>query len=222
MNRSWIAICLIAFGALSACASGQKVPDWSISALGHVQRFNDAYLSGDARVARREFEQARADTARTGRPDLVARVELNRCAAQVASLDFAPCTGFDALAPDAGAAERAYARYLAGQAGAAEAPQLPPQHRAIAAGGASVAAIDEPLARLIAAAVLLRQGRATPDVARQAVDTASHQGWRRPLLAWLGVQRQRAEQGGDAAEVARIQRRMDLVQPAAPQAGPAR
>ena len=222
MKAYGITTILIAVGALSACASGPKVPDWSLSALGHVQRFTEAYLSGDARVAQREFAQARADTARTGRPEWVARVELNRCAAQVASLDFAPCTGFDALATDADAAERAYARYLAGQASAADAPLLPQQHRAIAGSGASVQGIEDPLARLIAAAVLLRQGRATPSVVDQAVDTASGQGWRRPLLAWLGVQRQRAEQGGDAAEAARIQRRMDLVQPASPQAEPAR
>ncbi len=222
MRVSRITIIVIAVGVLSACASGPKVPDWSLSALGHVQRFTEAYLSGDARVAQREFALARADTARTGRPDLVARVELNRCAAQVASLDFAPCTGFDALAVDADAPERAYARYLAGQAGAADASLLPAPHRAVAGGGASVQGIEDPLARLIAAAVLLHQGRATPAVARQAVDTASGQGWRRPLLAWLGVQRQRAEQGGDAAEAARIRRRMDLVQPAPPQAGPAR
>ena len=64
---------------------------------------------------------------------------------------------------------------------------------------------------LVAAAVLLRQGRATPAVVAQAVDTASGQGWRRPLLAWLGVQARWAEQGGQADEAARIRRRMDLV-----------
>ncbi len=211
MNVHRIALVFVAAGALSACASGPKVPDWRISAVGHVQRFTEAWLSGDTRVAGREFDLARADTARTGRPELVARVELTRCAAQVASLDLAPCTGFDALAPDASAAERAYARYLAGQAGPDDAPRLPPQHRAVAAGGTDVAAIDEPLARLVAAAVLLRQGRATPAVVAQAVDTASGQGWRRPLLAWLGVQARWAEQGGHADEAARIRRRMDLV-----------
>ena len=41
--------------------------------------------------------------------------------------------------------------------------------------------------RLVAAGVLLQTGRADPGVIAQAVDTASAQGWRRPLLAWLGV-----------------------------------
>ena len=213
MRALSFAILRIAACGVSACAGGHKVPDWSVSAVGHVQRFTDAYLTGDARVAQREFDGARADTARTGQPQQVARVELNRCAAQVASLDFAPCTGFDALAPDASGAERAYARFLAGQASAADAALLPPQYRAIAAGGADVAAIDEPLPRLIAAGVLLRQGRASPAVVAQAVDTASAQGWRRPLLAWLGVQMRLADARGDRDEAARLRRRMDLVQP---------
>lgn len=213
MNVHRIALVFVAAGALSACASGPKVPDWRISAVGHVQRFTEAWLSGDTRVAGREFDLARADTARTGRPELVARVELTRCAARVASLDFAPCTGFEPLRADAGEAERAYADYLAGQAVASQAALLPPLHQAVAAGSQAVAAIDEPLARLIAAGVLLRQGRASPALVAQAVGTASEQGWRRPLLAWLGVQARLAEQAGQTEEAARIHRRMDLVGP---------
>ena len=199
--------------ALSACASGPKVPDWSINAVGHVERFTEAYLKGDARVEAREFELARAEVARTGKPDLVARVELNRCAARVASLVFEPCAGFEPLRQDATDAERAYANYLAGQVSAQDAALLPPQHRAIAAGGTGIAAIEDPFARLVAAGVLLRQSRAALDTVAQAVDTASQQGWRRPLLAWLGVHARLADERGDVAEAARIKRRMNLVQP---------
>ena len=93
---------------------------------------------------------------------------------------------------------------------------MPAQHRAVATGGGGVGAIEDPLARLIAAAVLLREHKATPDVVAAAVDTASNQGWRRPLLAWLGVQARGAEQRGDTEEAARIQRRMTLIAPPAP------
>ncbi len=209
--------CLIALCAalvLVACASGPKVPDWRINAVGHVERFTEAYLKGEARIEAREFELARAEVARTGRPELVARVELNRCAAQVASLVFEPCAGFEPLRADSSPAEQAYARYLEGVASAQDGALLPPQHRAIAAGGDDIAGIEDPFARLVAAGVLLRQSRASPASVTQAVDTASQQGWRRPLLAWLGVQARLAEERGDAAEAARIRRRMDLVEPA--------
>ena len=66
-------------------------------------------------------------------------------------------------------------------------------------------------ARLVAAGVLFQAGRASPDLLALAVDTASAQGWRRPLLAWLGVQARRAEAAGAVDEAARIRRRMALV-----------
>jgi hypothetical protein len=63
----------------------------------------------------------------------------------------------------------------------------------------------------VAAGALFQRGQASPGVIAQAVDTASAQGWRRALLAWLKVQQARAQAGGAADEVARIQRRIDLV-----------
>jgi hypothetical protein len=43
------------------------------------------------------------------------------------------------------------------------------------------------------------------------VDTASSQGWSRPLLAWLQVQARHAESAGDAVEARRVRRRIELV-----------
>jgi hypothetical protein len=43
-----------------------------------------------------------------------------------------------------------------------------------------------------------------------AINTASAQGWRRAVLAWLNVQLQRAEQAGDTAEAERLRRRIKL------------
>ncbi|WP_243457674.1 hypothetical protein [Ottowia testudinis] len=204
---------------LGGCNGAPKVPDWKINAIGHVERFTEAYLKGDDRIEAREFALARAETARTGRPELVARIELTRCATRVASLVFEPCTGFEPLRADASEAERAYADYLGGRTlSAAQAALLPDHHRAIAAGAATGAVLppsDDPLGRLIAAGVLLRRTQASPEVIEQAVDATSHQGWRRPLLAWLGVQARLADERGDAEMAARVRRRMDLVQPAA-------
>jgi hypothetical protein len=201
--------------ALVACSSTPPPPEWQMNAKGSVERAADAWLSGNSKIEAVEFARARSEVARTGRPDLLARVELLHCATRVAALDFEPCAGYEALAADAAAAEQAYARYLAGTALPADAALLPEAHRGLAGGSASpdgaLAGIQDPLSRLVAAGVLLRRGQATPGVITQAVDTASAQGWRRPLLAWLKVEQQRARAGGAADEVARIQRRIDLV-----------
>ncbi len=213
--RRWIASLCAAL--LASCASGPPPPDWQASARDSLDRAVAAYLKGDTRVAEAEFAHARGEIARTGRPDLLARAELTRCAARVASLVFEPCEGFERLRLDASPAERAYADYLAARIGQQDIALLPPAQRAAAAAtgesaGAAVQEISDPLSRLVAAGVLLQSGRASPAVISQSIDTASAQGWRRPLLAWLGVQVMRAEKAGDAAEAERLRRRMRLME----------
>jgi hypothetical protein len=207
-------IAIVCAGLLAACGNQPRTPDWQSNSHGALQRFTSAYLKGDARVEAVEFEHARAELAATGQPGMVARAELTRCAVAVASLVLDRCEGFERLRRDAPAAERAYADYLAGRVAPAEVALLPEQHRAIASGredAAAVQAISDPLSRLVAAGVLFRMGRASPQIVALAADTASHEGWRRPLLAWLGVQAQRAERAGARDEAERIRRRMDLV-----------
>lgn len=209
----WPACVVLVAALLGACSSTPPAPDWQMNASASLARSLQAYLAGNNRVEASEFVRARTELLRTGRADLLARAELMRCAGRVASLVLEPCPGFEALRTDAAAPERAYADYLAGRLRPQDAAALPPWHRGVATGG-TVLPDDtmDPLARLVAAAVLLQSGRASPAVVAQAVDTASAQGWRRPLLAWLGVQARLAEQGGDAAEAARIRRRIQLVQ----------
>ena len=209
----------LALGVLLAgCASKPPEPEWEMNAQGSSQKALDAYLSGNARVEKLEWERARAEVARTGRPDLLARLELLRCAAQVASLVVEPCSAFEALRQDAAAPERAYADYLAGKPLAApDVALLPAAQRAAAtagSGGAALAAIEDPLSRLVAAGVLLQAGRADPAAIATATDTASAQGWRRPLMAWLLLQVQRAEAAGDKDAAERLRRRVAVVEQA--------
>jgi len=199
---------------LAACASTPRAPDWQINAHDSLGRFITAYLKGDTRTAEVEFEQARRELASTGQTSQVARAELTRCAVAVASLVLDPCDGFERLRGDATDGQRAYADYLAGHISPAQVPLLPEQHRAVARGredATVLQAIGDPLSRLVAAGVLFRSGRASPQVLTLASDTASQQGWRRPLLAWLGVQAERAERAGARDEAQRIRRRMALV-----------
>jgi hypothetical protein len=176
---------------LTACAGGPQPADWQLNAAQSTQSFQRLYLGGDTRASEIEFSAARRELARTGREDLVARLELVRCALRTASLEFDDCPGFESLRAGARPEEIAYAAYLSGKGA----------HRAS----------DDPLSRLVAAAVQFRQGAVTPAGMAQAVEVASAQGWRRPLLAWLGVQEKRAQEAGDSETAARIRRRMDLI-----------
>lgn len=185
--RNSLAVALVATG----CSSAPPPPEWQGNAAGSLQVFQSRYLGGDTKGAEDAFAFARSELTATGRADLVARAELIRCAAQVASLVFEPCAGFDALRADAGAEERSYADYLEGRV-----PR---------------AATSEPISQLVGYGVQMRMARVTPQGISAAVDIASAQGWRRPLLAWLGVQLKRAEAAGDSETAARLRRRMELV-----------
>lgn len=211
---------LIAITLISACSSTPP-PTWQANAFTALNSFSAAYLRGNTRLAEFEFARTKSEIASTGRADLLARAELTRCATRVASLEFDNCAAYLPLAQDATASEQAYAAFLAGNWAGLDPSRLPEQHRDLVSkarankqSGNPVSLLDamqDPLARLIAAGVLLQTGQLAPSDITVAIDTASGQGWRRPLLAWLGLQLKRAHDAGDLQAQARIQRRMDLV-----------
>ncbi|MEI8385051.1 MAG: hypothetical protein WCF51_03690 [Nitrosomonadaceae bacterium] len=197
---------------LAGCAGSRMVPDWQINAHGALKSSITAYLVGNSKLATLEFSRARREIASTGRADLLARAELMRCAAQVASLELNNCDPFQVLLEDAAAEERVYADYLLGRWAGLNTELLPAQHRAVlTATGGALNAIEDPLSRLVAAGVLLRKGVLAPEDIAITVQTASDQGWRRPLLAWLGVALRRAEQSNDKEDILLIQRRINLI-----------
>jgi hypothetical protein len=198
---------------LSACA-GTPPPDWQLSARSSLDNAAQAWLEGRDTVARAEHARARAAIARTGRPDLLARAELHRCALQVATLLFQPCTGYEALAADATPEDAAYARYLGDRLQPGDAERLSAPHRAAIAAAdpaAPLRGVEDPITQLVAAGAALQRAQASPALVQLAVDTASAQGWPRPLLAWLSVQQRMAQAAGDAARAEALQRRIDAV-----------
>lgn len=202
---------LLAALLMAGCAAKPVEPSWRTNAAGSLDSFTDAYLKGDSAVAATDFARARGEMASTGRADLVAHAELVRCAVYTASLVVGECKGFAALEHDATPAERAYAAYLAGQWQGLDPALLPAQHQAIVRGTSGLAGVADPLSRLVAAGAMLQAGRIAPTDIVIASDTASAQGWRRPLLMWLGVSQERARALGNAAEVERIGRRIALI-----------
>lgn len=211
--RSWAGAVAFTALALAGCA-GTPPPGWQMNAKAAMDLSVQAWFEGNQRVEEAEYRRAVREASASGRPELVLRLQLLRCAARVAALDPGDdaCPAADMVERDGTAAEQAYRRYLAGQATAPDVPLLPEAQRQAAANGtaAAVAAIGDAQSRLIAAGVLLRQGKAGPEVITQAIDTASAQGWRRPLLAWLRFAQERARAAGDEQEAGRLQRRIEV------------
>lgn len=195
---------------LAACA-GTSSPGWLLETDAALSAHHAAYLNGNERVAARELTLARREVGRTGDAALMARVELSVCATQTASLAATGCPAFAPLAADAGVAERAYAAYLAGEQFTVD--LLPTSQRQAWVGGqaSDLAAIADPLSRLVAAGVLWRHGRLPDNGYALAIDTAAGQGWRRALLAWLAADRERLLAKGDALTATARQQRIERI-----------
>jgi hypothetical protein len=213
--RPGILAALIAI-ACTGCSVAPS-PAWQADAHDALEGFTHAYLKGDTKVAMRYFAESRAAVAGTGRPDLVARMELIRCGVGTAALDFDACADYESMQADAAEGDRAYAGFLSGQFGRKDGAQLPPQYVGVAgakdadAQNRALRDIEDPLSRLVAAGALFRGGRLSPDGISTAIETASEQAWRHPLLAYLNVQARLAEAAGDDKALAGIRKRIELV-----------
>lgn len=205
---------------LAACGNRPPAADWALNADSAAERATQAYLRADERVQVLEWGKARSEVERTARPQLVARLALMRCAVEQASLDWKECSEYAAVAIDADPAEQVYARYLQAQPlSAQDIAHLPEAQRPVAqvlkdrdAAIAAIKVVKEPLSRLVAASVVLRAQGPSDGLLAEAVETASSQGWRRPLMAWLLLHARHAREAGDTALAQALERRVQVLQ----------
>lgn len=210
---------LASLALLSACGlGGPPPPDWKTDAADRIERYQKHALRGENAVAERYFQQAIADTGGAGRVAETARLWLVRCATRRAMLIDDACAEYAGLAraePDA--ANDAYYRFLTLRWEAVDAAQLPQQHRnllsaTVEARRTLLAGIDDPLARLLDASLLVMRQEADAATLQLATETASAQGWRQPLLTYLKLQHEQAQTRGDASELTRLAQRIQLVE----------
>lgn len=206
------------FALLTACGSGgPPPPDWKTDAADLVARYQKHALRGENKLAERYFHEAVSATGGAGRIAETARLWLVHCATRRAMLIDDDCAEFAELAgaaPDP--ASEAYHRFLTLQWEELDPGLLPPQHRALvrAAAGtrpAALARIEDPLARLLGASLLVMRREADPGVLALAAETASERGWRQPLLTYLKLQEAEAVSAGDTGALERLRLRIRLV-----------
>ncbi|MBI3430764.1 MAG: hypothetical protein HY018_00960 [Hydrogenophilales bacterium] len=204
---------------LAACGSGgPPPPDWRTDSADLIERYQKHALLGDNTLAERYFQQAVAATGGAGRVAETARLWLVRCATRRAMLIDDPCAEYADLArvaPDA--TDQAYYRFVTLQWEGLDVSRLPRQHqdllRAPPGRRAEILGrIDDPLARLLDAGLLVMRREADATTLALATETASSQGWRQPLLTFLKLQQKQAAARGDAAELVQLDRRIQLVE----------
>lgn len=204
---------------LSACGGGPRPPDWKQDSVSLLERYKKAELKGQNRLAESYFEQALAAVGGAARIEETARLHLVRCATRQASLSFEPCSGYlDFAKFGASAEDQAYYRFLGGQWDTLDPGKLPAQYRDFQANrepaktADTLRNISDPLSRLIAASIAVMHRQADDATLALAAETASEQGWRKPLLVYLKLLENRAVQNGDQAAAEKLRARIKLVE----------
>jgi predicted small lipoprotein YifL len=204
---------------LTACGSGgPPPPDWKTDSADLIERYQKHALLGENILAERYFQQAVRATGGAGRINDTAKLWLVHCATRRAMLIDDPCTGYAQLARiEPNPANEAYFQFLTLHWDAVDTSLLPEQHQRLVkapapARPAMLVAIDDPLARLLDASLLVMRQEAGSDTLSLATATASDQGWRQPLLTYLKLQQTQAIAHGNAAESARLALRIQLVE----------
>jgi len=204
---------------LAACGSGgPPPPDWKTDSADLIERYQKHALLGDNTLAERYFKQAVAATGGAGRVAETARLWLVRCATRRAMLIDDACAEYADLARIApNAADQAYYQFVTLRWEGLDASLLPRQHQDLLRTPASkrremLGKVDDPLARLLDASLLVMRQEADDATLALAAETASSQGWRQPLLTYLKLQQKQAAAQGNATELARLERRIQLVE----------
>jgi hypothetical protein len=216
MKTVFACACLV---LLAACGSGgPPPPDWKTDAADFIERYQKHALQGENVLAERYFQRAIEATGGAGRIADTAQLWLVRCATRRAMLIDDACAEYAGLAgAEPNATQEAYYRFLTLRWDTLDSSLLPQQHRELVQAPASarpalLPGIDDPLARLLDASLLVMRQEADASILDLATETASAQGWRQPLLTYLKLQQTRAASQADTAASSRLAQRIQLVE----------
>ncbi len=215
-------LCLLVL-LLSLSGCGPKAAPWLSEGYQRLENFKTDFLTGrPAAVTEAQFRKAAEEIKKSGDLDLLGKVWLTRMALQIAVLaepEEGEFSRVDAAEPVP--ANRNFLRFLRGDPAAEEA-LLPERYRGVLPslrGGTTselsviIEKLDDHLSRLIVAGIAVRGNRESEPLFLLAVETASRNGWKRALLAWLKRLESFYGASGEAAKAASVRRRIEVIAP---------
>jgi hypothetical protein len=205
---------------LFACGSN-SVPDWKDRGFTQLENYKTHFLSGKEDTVEPHFIKARREIASSNDLNLLAVAYLTKYALHTASLEHFDAADFarlQRLAPNP--SNMAYCHFLKGNFSATDATALPARYTGVlkavldhdaTLAAREIAAIDDPLSRLIACGVWTRYLPEDVRILQIAISTASEQGWRRPLWAYLAKLQSYHDERGEQAKATMVKERLELL-----------
>jgi hypothetical protein len=213
-------LCLF-FCLLTLVGCGPKPIPWIAAGYQQMENFKTDFLTGRSPIVTdMHFKKAVEEIKKSGDLGRLGKVWLTRMALQVAVLEEIEEGDYPKVeAAQSVPANRNFYLFLKGDRAADDA-LLPSQYRPFLKvlrggnapeAGLAVAKIDDPLSRLIAAGLTVRRHPENETLLRAAVETASQNGWKRALLAWLKRLGAFYEASGETSKAAAVRRRINLI-----------
>jgi hypothetical protein len=214
-------IYLLACLFLLAGCSAKAVPDWIKMGQNQMESYKKYYLQGQDRLAEISFEKSVSEIKSGGDLRLLQIVYLSRYALQVAVLESFDDQDYRKLeAVELHPENIHFHFFLQGAFDRVDEQFLPKQYRpflrACKNGKQSdidftIAAIEDPLSRLIASGLAVQKQFYHDKTLHAAVQTAAEQGWKKALLVYLNKLRDFYASLNEQKKADVTQQRIDLI-----------
>lgn len=212
-----ISCCLLLFLGCTA----KSVPDWKSASFNHLEQYKKYFLSGRDQLATIQFQKAVDEIKNSGNLSLLATAYLTRSALRVAVLEPPQNREYlEILKADPTDDQKDYYLLLEGKFAEIQKNNLPASYQDLAEaleGGneerITIAVLDIPddLSRLIAVGLVARYRVENEAVLTSAVDLASRNGWRKPLLIYLARLESYHQRINETDKAEKIRRKIELL-----------
>lgn len=214
--------CLLFAILLLAGCGAKPAPGWIAAGHKQLETFKQDFLTGrESAITEIHFRKAVEEIKKGGDADLLGKAWLTRMALQVAVREELEDGEYlKTEAAEAVPANRNFYRFLKGDAATVDVSLLPESYRpfwmAFRSGDAAkaavaIAAIEDPIPRLIVAGLADSHRLENDAILQIAVETASRSGWKKALLVWLERLKSSHEAAGDAVKASAIKSRIELM-----------
>ena len=203
-----------------ACGPATPTPKWKENAYEQLELYKTGFLTGKEGSGGPHFTKSKREMASGNDLQLLSVAYLTKYALHVAcleSFDPSEMTQIARIEPEA--YDAAYLHFLKGDFRVVDARRLPVRYAGVLKAAAiadsakavrEISAMEDPLSRLVACGVWIKYLTGDENLLVVCIDTASANGWSRPLWAYLSKLESLYLERGEKAKAEAVKERMNL------------